>query len=183
MSDITTLRASLQKAKSEIVYSLISEGNVIGADTAALIEDRIVSKGEKAEGGKYSPYSTKPVAAFRYFGRSRNAGGEAAVKRAAKEKKGVSYKDFRQFNGLNTSFKNFQFSGEMWQGFGVRGVKLLSSTVVEIEIGGKNSRSNLLFKAHSERENSELTAPSQKELQIISETISERIVKILKRNL
>ena len=67
MSDITTLRASLQKAKSEIISSLISEGNVIGADTAALIEDRVVSKGEKAEGGKYSPYSTQPVAAFRYF--------------------------------------------------------------------------------------------------------------------
>jgi len=181
--DIQNLSKGIQKAKAEIRSSLIGEGNVIGADAVALIEDRIVSKGEKAEGGKFSPYSTKPVAAFRYFGRSRNAGGEAAVKRAAKEKKGVSYKDFRQFNGLNTSFKNFQFSGEMWQGFGVRGVKLLSSTVVEIEIGGKNSRSNLLFKAHSERENSELTAPSQKELQIISETVSERIINIIKRNL
>jgi hypothetical protein len=183
MSDITTLRASLQKAKAEIQSSLISEGNVIGADTAALIEDRIVSKGERAEGGKFSPYSTKPVPAFLYFGRSRNAGGEAAVKRAAKEKKGVSYKDFRQFNGLNTSFKNFQFSGELWQGFGVRGVKLVSSTVVEIEIGGRNARSNLLFEAHSERENSELTAPSEKELKIISETVQERIINIIKRNL
>lgn len=177
------MRTALQKAKSEIQSSLISEGNVIGADTAALIEDRIVSKGERAEGGKFSPYSTKPVPAFLYFGRSRNAGGEAAVKRAAKEKKGVSYKDFRQFNGLNTSFKNFQFSGELWQGFGVRGVKLVSSTVVEIEIGGKNARSNLLFKAHSERENSELTAPSEKELKIISETVQTRIINILKRNL
>ena len=109
--DIGELRNGLQKAKAQIQSELISEGNVIGADTAALIEDRIVSKGEKAEGGKFSPYSTKPVAAFRYFGRSRNAGGEAAAKRAAKEKKGVSYKDFRQFNGLSTSFKNFQFSG------------------------------------------------------------------------
>ena len=181
--DIQNLSKGIQKAKAEIRSSLIGEGNVIGADTAALIEYRIVSKGEKAEGGKYSPYSTKPVAAFRYFGRSRNAGGEAAVKRAAKEKKGVSYKDFRQFNGLNTSFKNFQFSGEMFQGMGVVGVKMLSSSVLEIEIGGKNERSNLLFKAHSERENSELTAPSQKELQIISETISERIINILKRNL
>jgi len=181
--DIQNLRASLQKAKAEIQSALISEGNVIGADTAALIEDRIVSKGEKAEGGKFSPYSTKPVPAFLYFGRSRNAGGETAVKRAAKEKKGVSYKDFRQFNGLNTSFKNFQFSGEMWSGFGVRAVRLVSSTVVEIEIGGKNSRSNLLFKAHSERENSELTAPSEKELKIISETVQERIINILKRNL
>ena len=183
MSDITTLRASIQKAKSEIVSSLISEGNVIGADTAALIEDRIVSKGEKAEGGKYSPYSTKPVAAFRYFGRSRNAGGEAAMRRAAKEKRGVSYEDFRRANGLGTSNKNFQFTGEMWQNFGLRGVKMISSTVVEIEIGGKNARSNLLLKAHSERENSELTAPSQKELQIIAETVSERIINIIKRNL
>jgi hypothetical protein len=181
--DIQNLRKGLQAAKAQIQSELISEGNVIGADTSALIEDRIVSKGEKAEGGKFSPYSTKPVAAFRYFGRSRNAGGESAVRRAAKEKRGVSYEDFRRANGLGTANKNFQFTGEMWQGFGVRGVKLVSSTVFEIEIGGKNARSNLLLKAHSEREKSELTAPSEKELQIISETVSERIVNILKRNL
>ena len=181
--DIQNLRTALQKAKSEIVSSLISEGNVIGADTAALIEDRIVSKGEKAEGGKFSPYSTKPVAAFRYFGRSRNAGGEAAAKRAAKEKKGVSYKDFRQFNGLSTSFKNFQFSGEMWQGMGVVGVKMLSSSVLEIEIGGKNERSKRLLGYHSEREKSELTAPSKSELDIISSTVSDRIISIVNRNI
>lgn len=181
--NLDDLRQGIKKAQDQIIDALQSEGATAGADAAALIENRIVSKGERNDGQKFSPYSTKEVPAFLYFGRSRNGAGEAAVKKAAKEKKGVSYKDFRQFNGLNTSFKNFQFSGEMWQGFGVRGVKLLSSTVVEIEIGGKNSRSNLLFKAHSERENSELTAPSQKELQIISETISERIINILKRNL
>ena len=181
--DIQNLSKGIQKAKAEIRSSLIGEGNVIGADTAALIEDRIVSKGEKAEGGKFSPYSTKPVAAFRYFGRSRNAAGEAAMRRAAKEKQGVSYEGFRRANGLGVSNKNFQFTGDMWQFFGVRGVKPLSSTVIEIEIGGKNSRSNLLFKAHSERENSELTAPSEKELQIISETVQTRIINILKRNL
>ena len=183
MSDITTLRASLQKAKSEIQSALISDGNVIGADTAALIEDRIVSKGEKAEGGKFSPYSTKPVAAFRYFGRSRNAGGEAAVRKAAKEKKGVSYKDFRQFNGLNTSFKNFQFTGEMWQGMGVIGVKMLSFSIVQIEIGGKNERSKKLFSFHSEREKSNLTDPSKPELDIIGGTVGDRIILIIKRNI
>ena len=63
--DIQNLSKGIQKAKAEIRSSLIGEGNVIGADAVALIEDRIVSKGEKAEGGKFSPYSTKPVAAFR----------------------------------------------------------------------------------------------------------------------
>ena len=181
--DIQNLRTALQKAKSEIVSSLISEGNVIGADTAALIEDRIVSKGEKAEGGKFSPYSTKPVAAFRYFGRSRNGAGEAAVKKAAKEKRGVSYSDFRRLNGLNTNVKNFQFTGEMFQGFGVRSVKVLGQGIVEIEIGGKNARSNLLLKAHSEREGSELTQPSQSEVDLVSKGISERIKVIINRNI
>lgn len=181
--DFSELQKAIKKAKAEIQASLISEGNVIGADAAALVEDRIVTKGEKAEGGKFSPYSTKPVAAFRYFGRSRNSSGEQGVRKAAKEKRGVSYKDFRELNGLNTSVKNFQFTGEMWRGMGVVNVRLISYSVLEITIGGKNPRSKFLLNAHSERENSNLTEPSKSELQIISETVQTRIVNILKRNL
>ena len=181
--NLDELRQGIKKAQDQIIGALQSEGATAGADAAALIENRIVSKGERNDGQKFSPYSTKEVPAFLYFGRSRNGAGEAAVKKAAKDKRGVSYSDFRRLNGLNTNVKNFQFTGEMFQGFGVRSVKVLGQGIVEIEIGGKNARSNLLLKAHSEREGSELTQPSQSEVDLVSKGISERIKVIINRNI
>ena len=181
--NLDDLRQGIKKAQDQIIGALQSEAATAGADAAALIENRIVSKGERNDGQKFSPYSTKGVPAFLYFGRSRNGAGEASVKKAAKEKRGVSYSDFRRLNGLNTNVKNFQFTGEMFQGFGVRSVKVLGQGIVEIEIGGKNARSNLLLKAHSEREGSELTQPSQTEVDLVSKGISERIKLIINRNI
>ena len=178
---ISDLKKGLIKARNELIASIQSEAAIVGADASALIENRIVTKGEKADGGKFSPYSTKPVAAFRYFGRSRNAGGEAQVRKAAKAKQGVSYEDFRRFNGLNTSVKSFQFSGEMWQGFGVSDVRQVSPGRVEVSIGGKNARSKLLLKAHSDREGASLTENSKSELSAISKGFQQRLLKIIQR--
>lgn len=181
--NLTGFQQGLKKAKHEIQSALQGEGAKAGADAAALIEDRIVTKGEKNNGQKFSPYSNKEVPAFLYFGKSRNGAGESAVKKAAKDKQGVSYSDFRRFNGLNTNVKNFQFTGEMFQNFGVRSVRVIGQGIIEIEIGGKNARSNLLLKAHSEREDSELTAPSKNEVQLVVNGIQERIKTIINRNI
>lgn len=180
---IEQLRRGLANAKAEILASLPDEGKRVGADVAAQVEQRIVSKGETAEGGKLSPYSTKPVPAFLYFGRSRNQSGESAVRARAKKGESISYRDFRALNGLNTSPKNLQFTGELWQGFGIIGVQVIGTGIVEIEIGGTNARSKLLFGAHSSRENTEITAPSQKEIQLTVNGIEERLRAIIQRNL
>lgn len=180
--NLDELRKGIKKTQDEILSALQSEGARAGADASALVENRIVSKGEKNNGQKFSPYSTKQVPAFLYFGRSRNSAGEAAIKKASKAKEGVSYSEFRRFNGLNTSVKNFQFTGEMWQEFGVKSVQVVSFGVVEVVIGGKNSRSNLLLGAHSKRENSELTEPSKTEIDQIAQAIQERIKRIVNKN-
>ena len=96
MSNTSELIQGIRKAKAELLSNLLPQATITGADAAALVENRIVSKGERADGGKFSPYSTKGVAAFRYFGRSRNAAGERAVRDAAKKKQEVSYQDFRR---------------------------------------------------------------------------------------
>lgn len=181
--DIQELRNGIRLTIQQIDANLPAEGATIGADAAALVESRIVERGERADGAKFSAYSTKPVPAFLYFGRSRNSGGEARVRKAAKDGEGVAYADFRRFNGLGAAEKNFQFTGEMWQGFGVRSVRVIQQGVIEIEIGGKNARSNLLLKAHSEREKSELTQNSPRELEMVTAGLSDRILTIIKRNM
>lgn len=180
---IEQYRAGIAAAKAEILAGMQVEGGRVGADTAALVEQRIISKGEKAEGGQLSPYSTKPVPAFLYFGKSRNQAGEKAVRDRAKKKQPISYREFRSLNGLNTTPKNLQFTGEMWQGFGVVSVREIRPGVVEVEIGGKNPRSRLLLSAHSVRERTEITAPSKAEVQMVKNGMQQRVSDIIRRNL
>jgi hypothetical protein len=181
--NVDELRKGIALTIKEIRANLPQEASRVGADASALIEERVVERGERADGGRFSAYSTKPVPAFFYFGKSRNGGGETAVRKAAKQGEEVSYSDFRRFNGLGTSVKNFQFTGEMWQGFGVKQITTIGEDVVEIEIGGKNARSSLLLKAHSEREGSELTKNSAGELEQITKGVNDRISAIIKRNM
>lgn len=180
--NLDELRNGYRKSRREIESALHAEGARLGADAAALVEDRIVTKGRRADGQSFSPYSTKPGLAWWYLGRSKNNAGEAAVKAAAKKKQGVSYSDFRRFNGLNTSVKSFQFTGEMWQGFGVKDVKVVARGLVEVILGGKNDRSEKLLGYHEAREGASLTEPSDKEKEIILTSLTARLRAIIERN-
>lgn len=180
--DLGAYRIGIQRAIAELLAVAEEEGGRVGADTAALVEQRVVSEGKKADGGRFSPYSTKPAPAHLYFGRSRNAGAEQKVRAKAKARQPISYRDFRQINGLNVGQKNFQFTGRMWQGFGVKSVRSVRPGVVEVEIGGKTLRSALLLIKHSEREGIPLSKPSQRELEIVKNGIAARFKAIIERN-
>lgn len=183
MASLESIKQGILAAKNELLAALSPEALMAGADIAALVENRIVSTGTDSTGKRLSPYSTKELPAFFYFGRSRNQKGEATVRKKAKQGAGVSYREFRQFNGLNVSNKNLEFTGEMWQGFGVVGAVSLSPGIVEVTIGGKNQRTRQLLGYHSEREGTNVTAPSNAELQAVSAGISARLVAIIQKNL
>ena len=118
------------------------------------------------------------MAAFRYLGRSRNNAGETAIRRKAKAKQPVSYKEFRQLNGLNTANKNLEFTGEMWQGFGVTDVRTISTGLIRVTIGGKNQRSASLLGYHSEREKTDVTEPSRAETEKVKAALFARLEKV-----
>lgn len=174
---------AIQKAKEELLSSLGRESAVVGADAAALVENRVVGSGKRSDGQRFSPYSTKKVAAFRYFGRSANQTGERAVRDKAKRREGISYSEFRQLNGRGVAFKNFQFTGQMWQGFGVTAVVQVSPAVFKITLGGKTERTRTLLGYHEKREGSDLTEPSKEELQQIATALEQRVIKILDKHL
>ena len=148
---------------------------VAGADLCADIAQRVINSGEKAEGGKFTPYSTKDVPAFWYMGRSLNAGGEAKVKAAAKKKQGVSYKQFREFNNRPTNFKNFSFSQEMWQGFGVKKVEANGGTYTLV-IGGKTPESEEKIAWMSAQEKVSIIAPNEEEKQRLLKTLTNKVL-------
>lgn len=179
MGSLNEIRLKIQRARAAMLTDFRREALAAGADAAALVESRIVHTGKKSDGTPLSPYSTKQVPAFFYFNRSRNNAGERAVRARAKKKQGVSYKEFRQLNGLNTDKKNLEFTGEMWQGFGVTGVTITRPGVAEVRIGGKNARTEALLGYHSASENTDIAEPSAAEIQQVQAGIADRLAKMI----
>jgi hypothetical protein len=146
-----------------------------GADLCADIADRVINRGERGEGGKFSPYSTKEVPAFWYMGRSLNAQGEAKVKAKAKAKEGMSYKEFREANNRPTAFKNFSFSQEMWRGFGVKKVEATGGDYTLV-IGGQTKESEEKIAWMSGQEKVSIIAPSEEEKRRLIQTLTNKVL-------
>lgn len=179
MSSLDEIRISAQRAKAALTAALEQEALRAGADIAALVENRIVERGQRSDGGNLTPYSTNQVPAFFFLGKSRNNAGENAVRKKAKEKQPISYREFRALNGLNTSPKTLEFTGEMWQGFGPVRVRLVNPAVAEVTIGGRNERTSTLLGYHSDREKTEITEPSRQEIAQVVVGVNARLSEIV----
>jgi hypothetical protein len=174
MSSITEM---LQKARAieGRLLNLSREVATAGADLCADIADRVINRGERGNGGRFTPYSTNKVPAFWYFGRSLNQSGEAKIRAAAKRKEGVSYKDFREANNRPTGFKNFSFSQEMWRGFGVKNVQF-SGAIYTLEIGGQNAESQQKIDWMTGQEGVSIISPSKTELERVVRRLENHVI-------
>lgn len=160
----------LKEVREEIRNELPGRLEAAGLDVSAQIQQRIVQTGKNAEGETFTPYSDTPVPAFFYKGKSRNSGGEAAVTALAKKGEYLSYKNFRALNGLNTSPKNFEFTGEMWRGVVVEPEDSGELVSVIIKGGNKTSAERLLW--GSELETTNLLRPSKTELEFAQNVLN-----------
>lgn len=149
----------------------IRPATLVAADLAADIANRVIDTGESSDGSKFSAYSTKEVPAFFYYGRSRNAAGEAKVKAANKKRQGVSYSQFRGFNGLGQT-KNFSFTNQLWSGFGVKKVDYSSGTYT-ITVGGKTKDSQDKIGWMNGQEGKSIIAPNKAELERAKKVLTD----------
>lgn len=168
----TELQLRIDRMIQRFDTEIEAQAAIAGNDIVALVTNRVVQTGKDYAGGQFSPYSTNPVPAFFYFGRSRNAGGEAKVRTAAKKKQPISYKDFRAMNNLNTAPKNFEFTGAMWRGFGVQRVQR-TPTGATVTIGGRNPDSENKISWMSDRENKSIIKPNAQELAIAQNNLNK----------
>lgn len=162
-----------------IERKLLNLSNDVAAEGAVLcadIADRVINEGKDANGGTFSAYSIKPVPAFWYIGRSLNATGDAKVRAAAKKGQGVSYKDFREFNGRPTGKKNFSFSNDMWRGFGVQKVERTGDAYLLV-IGGKNRESQDKIDWMSGQEGRSIIAASKNELARLISKLTQKVIR------
>ena len=156
------LTRGLQRLDSE----LEAQVSKAGADLVALVTNRVIQEGKNANGDSFSPYSDTEIPAFFYFNKSRNASGEAAVRKKAKGKEKISYKEFRGLNNLNESPKNFEFTGETFRNFSVLKIER-TATGARVEIGGKTKASEDKITWNSEKEGVSIIKPSAQEIQIV----------------
>lgn len=150
-----------------------------GNSMAALIANRVINTGKTADGGTFTPYSTKKVPAYLYRGKSRNASGEARVQKAIKQRTPLSYRDFREANNLPTSPKNFSFTNDMWSHFGAKDVKARGG-VYTLTIGGTTAEAAKKIEWLSEQEGKSIIEPNKQEADALRATITREIVRRLR---
>lgn len=167
--------------KERILAELPAQAKTAGADLAALVKNRVVQTGINAEGQAFSPYSEREVPAYLYFGRSRSQQGETRVRAKAKKREGVSYREFRELNNLNTDKKNFEFTGEMWRGVEVQESRQGRVSVVVITGGSSAVKDKLRYATEQEKIN--ILKPSKEEVRVIQNNLSGWLTGLLKSEL
>lgn len=105
----------LSLIKNDLIKNRANEAFLIAKEALALVRRRVQNEGEKSDGTQFGDYSTEPLPAYFFFGKSLNASGAKAVQKAAKSGKGISYKDFRRANNRPTDKIDLTFSGAMWR--------------------------------------------------------------------
>lgn len=164
---LSELSQRIDLAVNRLDAEIEAQASRAGADLVALITNRVVQAGKDSEGSQFSPYSTAELPAFFYFNRSRTGGAESKVRAKAKKKEPISYKEFRAINNLNTSPKNFEFSGDMWRNFGVLRVQR-TPTGATITIGGRTPEAAEKIGWNTDREGRSIIQPSKQEIEIVT---------------
>lgn len=173
------LTAKIERIIQRIDSEIVVEAAKAGADMAALITNRVVQTGKDSQGAAFSPYSTNPVPAFLYFGKSRSGAGEARVRAKAKKREKISYRDFRVLNNLNPAPKNFEFTGEMWRGFGV--VKTVkTANGASVTIGGRTPASERKLDLNTRQEKKDIIEPSKREIIIVTTNLENWLENLIR---
>lgn len=173
---------AINNITSDVQREVEREAYKAGKDFVALISQRVIQSGKTAQGGSFTPYSTKQVPAFYYFNKSRTDTAEKKVRAKAKKKELLSYKEFREVNNLMATKKNFEFTGEMWRKFDVKGVSV-NDNLVQVTIGGTSKASEDKIELMSTLENKSIIEPSQAEKAIVGNYLKTWISNIFQKHL
>ena len=87
-------------------------------------------------------------------------------------------KQIRQSRGMQTNFKDFTFTGEMWRKFGEKSFSK-GSQKLSVTIGGKSQSAEKKINDNTEREGISIIAPSDDELKKTEEILIDEIDKYI----
>jgi hypothetical protein len=89
-----------------------------------------------------------------------------------------SYKKKRAEKGMMTDKKNYSFTVEMWNGFGIK-----DSKPMLVELGGRTEMSQNKINWNTSRDNDVITAPTEKEQQRLTDYINKKLAEVMRNRL
>ena len=164
---------------------------VIASSAVAFIDTRIRQRGEKAEGGQFKPYSSKPsligaksftskVHADKVFGKTKNRSLEWVTYRGHKlAVMPGGYKQIREVEGRQTGHKDFERTSELWKSIHVMGTSELSPGRYQTKVGTENPRSVSIMEGILDREGSEFLGVSESEKEKLTNYLANKLQTIM----
>lgn len=180
MADLNDLIKKLNEAADKIdqeLPSLLLESEITAK---SLVQKRIQDEGKDKDGKKIGDYSQNKIPAFFYLGKGTKK-SDVKVRKAIKEKKKLSYADFRRLDGKQNKFVDLTFTGQMFRDIGVTETNN-NSKEASIVIAPKTKRSEEVAGYNTERFGNFL-APSEEELELLAEDLGDSINNILNSSL
>lgn len=179
IEDIGDLLAPTIKKLAESIPGVMQ---IIAKDAQALVRGRIQEQGEDYQNTKLPGYSTTEVPAFFYFKKATNEAGRNIVKQRQKEKRGLSYRDFKAANNGAASVENtnLTFTGDMWRGFQIVKEGDVGGNYI-VSLGGKTKGSDNKIGWNSERYGDILRLTKEEE-DLLDENFDLELQRIIDEN-
>jgi len=169
----------------------------IAHDAVSMIHNRVVMTQKNFMGSKFSAYSTKPLFTTGVTEKSKRVRNSVAGSKAARRNlewitvksggKNVAlfkleggYAEMRRLEGFSNRYKSFEYTGQMWRGFGVKRQRKTDTEVI-VTLGGRNLRSQKLIDENSRREGISIVNISDKELKKLADMIDKEIQRYVNK--
>lgn len=172
---LTKLNGVIQTLKADIAQKA---AQISGNDLVALITTRIIQTGRDEKGQSFTPYSTRPMNANKLIGKSRRDTADRKITALAKVGGLISYKDFRELNGLKTDKKNFEFTGEMFRQFGVVDFSGSGGEFIVL-LDGKSNESKRKLARAAKLEGGSIVEASKQELALLERLLISYIDNLI----
>ena len=168
----------IEAIKPEAInYATAATGNMLRD-----IKNRLITKGELADGGQFTPYSTNPLLVSREsFSNKTNAD-----KFFGKQKGGLKllmggYRQLRQIEGLQVAHKSFFRTGET-----LNSLKIITQSEQGGDVvikSGVNARGLKIIAENSNREGIDILLPSEPEKLRMAKIFIEGLTKVIKQHI
>jgi len=168
MTNIDTLKKYLVEDFNKDIMLLAAN------DMAADVKDRVQKTGELTDGSKRK-YSTRGFV-FKtkdFLQKSaipKTKGGGVPIEVFLKG----GYEEFRRIQGLQTAYKDYNYTGEMW-----RNTKALKEKTDSkfVYIGGTTPMAQNKINLNSKRDGQPITMPNPEEIEIQTAFIKEKLIE------
>lgn len=127
-----------QKLSELIADRLPAINQGLALNASAIVKNRLLNSGTKADGSTLGKYSEHELPAFFFKDKALNGSGRKLYEDSKKEGKGISYKQWREANNRPTDHVTLSFSGDTLRDIGVVKVEAQAG-VVNTTVGPKNT--------------------------------------------